>query len=85
MTSLGSIPVLLREDGHVHTLTARRRVRRHIGRAHRRGLNVEVGHAHITADTIARTADGRHFTVRPTVTHITRADGTVAVDLRDAA
>jgi hypothetical protein len=82
MTTIGSIPVLVHEDGHVHILGRRRVTRRHLGRAVRRGLIVTVGQAHITA--VPDTDHGR-AALRCTVTHITGPDGGTIVDLRDAA
>lgn len=85
MTDIGTVPVLIREDGHMHIIGRYRVARRHVGRALRRGLGMEIGHAHISAEDITRTADGRHITIHPVVTHITNQVGDTVVDYRDAA
>lgn len=82
MTDIGTVPVLIREDGLLHVIGRRRVTRRHIGRAYRRGLTLTVGCAHITA--VPDTSRGR-TSMRCAVIHITGADGETIADFRSAA
>lgn len=82
MTDIGTVPVLIREDGLLHIIGRDRVARRHLGRACRRGLTVTVGCAHITAVPV--TSQGRP-SMRCTVTHITDHHGDTIADFRDAA
>lgn len=82
MTDIGTVPVLIREDGLLHVIGRDRVARRHVGRARRRGLKLTMGCAHITASPDPR--QGR-ATMRCTVTHITGANGDTVVDYREAA
>ncbi|MGN0095056.1 MAG: hypothetical protein ACI38U_03230 [Corynebacterium sp.] len=82
MTDIGIVPVLVREDGHIHILSRRRVLRRHLGRAHRRGLTVTLGAAHIAA--VPDTSQGHH-TMRCAVTHITDHVGDTLADFRETA
>lgn len=82
MTDIGTVPVLIREDGHMHVIGRDRVARRHIGRARRRGLTLTVGHAHIAA--VPDIGQGRAM-MRCAVTHITGANGDTIADFRKAA